>query len=114
MKKIRIELEHNMRFKLFEGSVDIGDYEIFDEHFQQCCEDVYADWGCLKGTTFCDEDFNYIEIENVEDTGFKINGYFVACYNEQNGYYSDELEIVVERKSTKERVIVMEVDKEDI
>lgn len=78
--------------------------EITYYHCQGCCENVYADFEGLKkspsahlwdGENFRKE----IEIEPVPNAGFRF-GYdgmwvFVACYNVQNGYYGDDLEIIV-------------------
>lgn len=70
---------------------------ISDYHCQDCCETVYADWDALEDTTF---DPNEITIETLEidtnpDEGFRINGYFVPCYNIQNGYYSSDLQLII-------------------
>lgn len=67
--------------------------KVTDYHDQECCECVFADWNALKDTTFENEIFNNVKIEKIKDSGFKINGYFVPCYNIQNGYYSSDLEL---------------------
>lgn len=62
-------------------------------HEQDCCELVYADFNALDDTTFDKNiDIEDVEIEQV-DNGFRINGYFVPCYNIQNGWYSSYLEL---------------------
>lgn len=79
-------------------------------HEQDCCESVYADFMYIKTynaiggnkTVFdldFDEDF-YNKIDLVKEEGFKFfdkegNSIFVPCYNEQNGYYSGNLELQV-------------------
>ena len=35
-------------------------------------------------------------IEKIEDVGIRINGITFHCYNEQNGYYDDELELKID------------------
>ena len=68
---------------------------IVDNHEQDCCENVYADWSALEDTTFHDEVVSFEQLELKEEhEGFSINGYFVPCYEQQNGYYSNNLEIV--------------------
>jgi len=89
--------------------VDISGIRIETNHDQECCERVYADFSVFE---FFKEEIKKreivkIEIKKVENTGFIIFVYFfnkyqeertgilVNCYNEQNGFYSDELEIKV-------------------
>lgn len=76
---------------------DNGNVLIY-EHYQDCCEEVYADWEYLKDECgIYDADFTDIDIEPVEHKGIRICGkhrsFFVPCYNIQNGYYSDKLDI---------------------
>ena len=70
--------------------------KIFDYHDQDCCENVYADFEQLKDTDILEQEFKDIEIEGVEGSGIRLNGYFIPCYNKQNGYYSSNLEIIIE------------------
>ena len=74
-------------------------------HEQDCCENVYADWSALDDTGFDDNIINEIEIEKVEGSGFIINGYFVPCYDEQNGFYSSDLELIITDKNGNSKVI---------
>lgn len=86
-------------------------------HYQDCCECVYADFDILKdynlstvtGKTiniyeidFAEDIENYIE--RVEGAGFNIvsrigEKFFVPCYNIQNGYYSDYLELIIQNNN---------------
>lgn len=68
---------------------------ITHHHEQDCCESVYADFESLKDQDIKEKDFKEIKIEGVKGSGFRLNGYFIPCYNEQNGYYSDDLELVI-------------------
>lgn len=73
-------------------------------HDQDCCEHVYGDFSNFK---YHKEDIERMTIEKIEikaipdigllvcflgehDIGVKV---LVPCYNEQNGYYSDDLEL---------------------
>lgn len=71
---------------------------LVDVHYQDCCENVYADWEHLKDeASIFDEDFSNLVIAEVPNQGIKLVGehynFFVPCYNEQNGYYNSELNI---------------------
>lgn len=90
-----------MKFKKFYVDDEGKDAIEFDDgtkieclHYQDCCENVYADFKQLKDTTFESTDFKNIVISGVRHSGIKINGYFIPCYNEQNGYYNSDLEII--------------------
>ena len=62
-------------------------------HEQDCCEQVYADFCVLKDQFIMDVEFDSVEIQKVEGSGFRLNKTFIPCYNKQNGYYSDRLEL---------------------
>ena len=83
------------------------------EHDQDCCERVYADFEYLqiipeiKDVEFSPPAETLTElIRVVDDLGFLLMGekcryadgsrrkYLVPCYNEQNGYYSDNLTLI--------------------
>lgn len=61
-------------------------------HSPDWCEHNYADWSSLDDTDFYDRDFDDIIIGKY-DYGFHINGYPINCYSEQNGYYSNDLDV---------------------
>lgn len=83
-----------------------------DYHDQDCCESVSADWSVFD-TTINDIfelwTITEISISWVEDMWFVIYFYnwdtsywepkrtwiFVPCYNEQNWYYSSNLELII-------------------
>lgn len=79
-------------------------------HEQSCCENVYADFNAIKDyntlgknadKTVFDIDFDenlIATIEILKGEGFKFNGIFVPCHNEQNGYYSSNLKLRYYRK----------------
>ena len=75
---------------------------LVDIHYQDCCEYVYADFNNID-TEAATYNFTNITI-HPQKYGFSFGDtrqFFVPCYNEQNGYYSDTLSIVygkVEKK----------------
>lgn len=82
--------EEEIRFE--DGSV------ITFDHYQDCCEHNYADFEQLddiaRVATF---DTKNMVFEAVPESGFRFgnegNMFFVPCYSEQNGYYSDDIDI---------------------
>lgn len=84
------------------------------EHFQDCCEEVYAAWENLQDSGILDLNIEAIKIEELEGIGINllvtpfINGYsrayiryFVPGYNIQNGYYNSNLSLVFEYGNTQ-------------
>lgn len=81
---------------------------IKDHHTQDCCEQVYADWNYILDFIATDEpdwsQFTSASLSMVEDAGFLISflgdsdktSFFVPCYNEQDGYYSSDLALIVD------------------
>ena len=79
--------------------------ELTDYHAQDWCEDVYADWSSLPSEKI-DITCDGFKIKAIGGQGFvihfynegelgTIHKYLVNCYNIQNGYYSDQLELQV-------------------
>ena len=86
-------------------------------HSQDCCESVNADMATIKlyKEQLVDKYFNEIVVKGVKDMGFLLcfmgNTYenpnvkiFVPCYNSQNGYYSDNLELRINIGNTTTNV----------
>lgn len=99
---------------LFDNGVVISDF-----HDQDCCEHVYADWKALKDQPVMDEEFNDIVIEKVAGSGFRLiaankNAYFVPCYNCQNGYYSSDLELIVQKGRSRITIDISDCVEDDI
>ena len=84
-------------------------------HDQDCCEDVYADWSSLDDTGFDDTEFTKIVIKGNPLVGIVLNEFAVNCYNSQNGYYSDELKLII-NTSNKDtiKIDITEFETEDI
>lgn len=67
-------------------------------HGQDCCEENYADFKQLDNVARSTEFELPIVFESVNNYGFRFGNkpdkmFFVPCYSDQNGYYSDEIEI---------------------
>lgn len=68
-------------------------------HFQECSEENYAYFEYLVDECgVMDYDFDpELKFEAVEGSGFSFGDdnrmFFVPCYSDQNGYYSDEISI---------------------
>ncbi len=66
------------------------------DHNQECCESNYADFKQVDNTAFLTRFTLPLKFEQAPG-GFRFgnenNMFFVPCYSEQNGYYSDEVDI---------------------
>ena len=77
---------------------DNGSTITFD-HEQDCCEWNYADFSILNPNVInYDYDFPAkLQFKTVEGQGFKFgckgHWIFIPCYSEQNGYYTDCIDI---------------------
>ena len=83
----------------------VDDYSIrFDNgnfitffHEQDCCEHNYADFSQLEELAYNMEFSTNLVFEKVHRSGFRFGSggrmFFVPCYSEQNGYYSDDIYI---------------------
>lgn len=97
MKIVRIFNESCPLNPCGQGGIEFDDKTVLiDYHDQDCCESVYADFSNLD-SDIMSYDFKEIKIKPVKH-GFKFGDsrrmFFVPCYNEQNGYYNDALDIL--------------------
>ena len=93
------------------------------DHDQDCCEHNYADFSVLNESNV---NYNFDFNENllfkfVDDAGFmfgsgdedypeNIHWIFIPCYSEQNGYYTNEIDIYY---TVKEKIVIKE-DKQKV
>lgn len=70
-------------------------------HMQDCCEHNYPDFSSLDDTGFWEQDFDELTLEAWAG-GVRINGYALACYSCQSGYYSVDLDICLYDKNRNE------------
>lgn len=84
-------------------------------HDQDCCENVYAAWSAIK--PYLPQlvgKYNKLVIKGVSGEGFllcfegnystSLQKVFIPCYNEQNGYYSDHLDLIVSASGVEHKV----------
>lgn len=71
------------------------------DHEQDCCECNYADFEQLDDLARA---YNFqlpLRFEAIQGSGFRFGDsrrmFFVPCYSEQNGYYTDEIDIYYTR-----------------
>ena len=72
--------------------------EITFDHDQDCCEDNYADFEQLDDIARNAIFDPKLDFKAIAGSGFKFgnrpnNMHFVPCYSEQNGYYTEEIDI---------------------
>ena len=73
------------------------------DHEPDCCETNYADFEQLDTIARRTEFDSDLVFETVDFVGFRFGNkpnkmFFVPCYSNQNGYYSNELEILYNGK----------------
>ena len=71
------------------------------DHEQDCCEWNYADFGSLDDIAKNYQFKGKLQFEAV-DCGFRFGDsramFFVPCYSEQNGYYTNAVDIYLDGK----------------
>ena len=82
--------EYSIRF-------DNGNFICFF-HERDCCENNYADFSQLEDLAFETDFEENLVFERVNGSGFRFGSggkmFFVPCYSDQNGYYSDDIHII--------------------
>lgn len=90
-----------------EGDVTFNTY-----HQQDCCEEVYGDFSIVQyhKEKLVGKILVKIEVKAIEGMGFLLcftfdwevtEKIFIPCYNSQNGYYSDDLSLIISEGSSK-------------
>jgi len=112
-KKINIlgVLEEGIKID-FDGEESI---EIYTKHESDCCENAWGDFDIMKyyEEKIKGKTFDTLIIKGVEDMGFllcfekkygdKIK-VFIPCYSSNNGYYSDNLSLIIKRGEIKTEI----------
>lgn len=84
-------------------------------HDQDCCECNYADFSALENyKDLLDKEWDDFTVGPIDGTGIMLTlighnefgipitpGILIPCYSEQNGYYSTDLDILVNRPDSK-------------
>ncbi len=107
-------------------------YKLEAYHNQNCCEHVYADFDILESynlSTKTGQSINIKEVdfeenlnklvEGIKKLGFNLisklgEKFFVPCYNSQNGYYSNELKLILHTSNSKETLDITDFVKDEI
>lgn len=100
IKRVNTKEDEGVEFEFEDGEM----LKIKTHHDQDCCENVYGEFNaftdnkCLVG-----KHVDSIIFKGVKDMGFLVcladEKILVPCHNEQNGYYSNQLEIVITQGS---------------
>ena len=108
---LTIDLKPSLVSSVAEGLITMenGDEIRFeDHHSQDCCEQVYAAFDEAPFQNFVGKKADSLSIVGVPDTGFLVvlgkEKVLVNCYNEQNGYYSNQLSIIIQYGSVEHEV----------
>lgn len=104
----------------FELVLDDGYKVTFStNHDQDCCEHVYGDFSIAQyhESKLVNENLTKIEVKAIDGMGFLLcfsfkwgitEKIFIACHNEQNGYYSSELDLEIDDNGTKTTININE------
>ena len=92
--------------QISDEGIDFEDTYVSHEHIQDCCEEVYADWNSLKDQPIMTlEKIIQVDFVMVKNSGivldlfnqdYQKHSFFVPCYNIQNGYYSNDLKLIIQ------------------
>ena len=100
-----ISIQSMKILKLEENKITFSNgYILQFTHDQDCCENVYADCKQIQAlshmnTPIYESEFDEaLQFELAEGVGVHLINksgmkYLISCYNQQNGYYSDRLEM---------------------
>lgn len=90
-------------------------------HSQDCCENVYADFEVINDykCRIIGRIFDNFIIKGIEGMGFLLcfereyadskEKVFIPCYNEQNGYYSDDLQLIIKKNNNEIKINISDL-----
>lgn len=86
-------VEVNNKHILFDNGMDIR-----YGHTADCCEENYADFEQIEELAYTTEFKDNLVFESVDGSGFRFGDdsgcmLFIPCYSDQNGYYSEDVDI---------------------
>lgn len=110
MRKIKVVKIEDNKLIFDDGT------KLYSYHEQDCCENHYLDFADLNIMDFEGLEFDLTNekfFNRIEDYGIElkpINGHVVRVpgYGSNNGYYSSEILLVIEKNKTQERYDVTE------
>lgn len=125
---IKIIANKNATFRITDQGLTLGDIEINDHHSQDCCEEVYVAWKDNDAHKQEFEDISHLKIEGIAGYGLKVHlyaerdGWFISpitsfnipAYNSQNGYYSDQLDLLIKTEGGTIEWDITEFKEDDI
>jgi len=121
--KVLETIEINSRIpkvNITDDGIDFNGIALCDYHSQDCCENVYADWSAMQDYVEQIEGkkFKTLTIKAVDEMGlllcFDDVKVLIPCHNEQNGYYSGDLELQIERDNIIKKIDVSDFVKDNI
>lgn len=94
-------------------------------HNQDCCERVYADFEYMKPyIPQLNEKYKGLIIKGVKEIGLLLcfeceygsrsEKVLIPCYNEQNGYYSENLELLINNNGIEKRINIENYKEDNI
>lgn len=87
-----------------DGVVFTDGSRLTSHHSPDCCEYNYADFeGSISDSILEGMNFDKIVLSRAE-SGFLLNGHMINCYSEQNGYYSDDVDVYFHDNTTGEDI----------
>lgn len=97
---------------------------ITGEHSQDCCERVFADFTIFKHyIKQLYGSYRNVIIKSVSEMGILLcfesdwgtdEKVFVPCYNEQNGYYSSNLDLCVNHNGVIKKIDITECNQDKV
>ena len=110
-KSVKLVFEKEIEIVEISGEViELSNGDLIKHDYSPlCCEYNYADFRSLEDTTIIGQKFNELVFEKSE-YGFLLNGHLVNCYSEQNGYYSQDVDIIYHPKNSYQGIKVLNVD----
>ena len=107
--RLIIDAKRPVELHFKSNSLRFGELKIVDHHVIECCEHVHVSWNEANSYFESYPDVQALIIEQVVNYGLKVVALSglelvtvdIPAYNEQNGYYSADLALLVTNKEGK-------------
>ena len=89
------------KISMTDDGISFNNISLSHYHSQDCCEHVYADWLMIQDylSQIEGKEISKLIIKAVDEIGlllcFDDVKVLIPCYDEQNGYYSSNLELSI-------------------